>query len=205
VTIPATDWYANLRLAIFSMNADHWDLGESWWAKARDDVLDIGREFGIREAVIIPAAAAVSPGIRWTATLQNLRRLCRALPGPMPSGPGAGLEVPYGYRHCERAWAILTGSDPGDVLAGQKVTALARNLAGDLSVACVDRHILAAASGGRLAKATASQKEAISAVLARLGLERQLAGQPPVPAAAIQAALWLRRNSERSVCEWTPA
>ncbi len=170
-------------------------LGASlWWSWAQADLRVLADLAGVDNDRMCYAVAAASPGVPWSACLQNIRVLigARAAGRPLPSGPGCGLEIPVGRRHVEKAWAILGGGDVA-LCRGPKVEALAANLRGDLSVVAVDRHMTMIATGGE-------SRQVGKAECLRIGVMFVTAASASgVQPAVAMAALWLRRNTTRAV------
>lgn len=112
------------------------------------------------------------------------------LNAPMPKGPGCGLEVPFGYRQVEKAWSMLHGK--GATAKGPQVEAYERNLAGDLSVVTVDRHVTLIATAGAAKQVSLSQVKAIKVAL------KSMAAMRGIEPAVVQAAMWMRRDERRN-------
>jgi len=175
----------NLLAAINALSADDVAEGKLWWPRAADEVAWLATFYGVAFERVAYAAAALSPGLRWTATLDTLRLLldARAAGAAMPTGSG---HLTFGYRDRTKAWAILTESQSQISLCrGPKVEAVAANLLGDLDQVAVDRHVVRAATGREdLRQASPSAMRKIAGAVRLLAVVRGL--RP----AELQAAIW---------------
>jgi hypothetical protein len=175
----------NLLTAINALSEDDVAEGKLWWPRAADEVAWLANFYDVAFERLAYAAAALSPGLRWTATLDALRMLldARAAGAAMPTGSG---HLTFGYRDRAKAWAILTESQSQISLCrGPKVEAIAANLLGDLDQVAVDRHVVRAATGREdLRQVSPSAMRRIAAAVRLLAVVRGL--RP----AELQAAIW---------------
>lgn len=157
--------------------------GERWYPQAAAEL-----EVRIARPYLVPferacwAAAAISPGLSWPATITALQLLVDAHDAGEPF-PRTGIQATFGFRGHERAWRILTTDvDPTSVARGPKVEAFASNLLGDYQPVVVDRHLARAAGLDR--QPNRSEYDRIARALATVALTMSL--RP----AHLQAALW---------------
>lgn len=190
----ATGSFDNVWAEVRSVTRDEALAASCWWIAAQADVSVLAGLAGVEYDRMCFAVAAVSPGIPWSACLQNVRVLIEARAGgrPLPSGPGCGLEIPVGRRHVEKAWEIIGGGDVA-LCRGPKVEALAANLRGDLSAVAIDRHMTMIATGGESRQVGRVECLRIGTMFATAAFASGV--QPAVA----MAALWLRRNTTRAV------
>lgn len=132
-------------------------VGRSWYPAAAHQLREIFDEFHLDAWLpraggsgdwgrFVSAAACISPGLSWDATLSGLRILVAAAKAEEPTYPRKGLHTTFGWRGYDRAWALLTSTiSVGEVAHGPKVEAFANNLLGDLGAVTIDRHICRAA------------------------------------------------------------
>lgn len=182
---------ANLARAASELTPEDWDEGRLWWPRACDEVNWLAGHYGVPYRTLTYAAAALSPGLRWEATLDTLRDLLDARAAGEPTFPRTG-HATFGWRDRRKAWAILTGGrDAWQACRGPKVEAVAANLLGDLNAVAVDRHIVRAA--------TASDRRQVSPPASAKIAEavRVLAVVRGVRPAALQAALWVHSTRVR--------
>jgi hypothetical protein len=174
---------ANLSRAASSLTPDDVAEGRLWWVRARDEVAWLAEFYGLPFERVAYAAAALSPGLRWEATLDTLRMLldAHAAGAPMPRSVG---HLTFGHRDREKAWGILAGG-ASTLCRGPKVEAVAANLLGDLNAVAVDRHIVRAATGS-------DRRQVSPATTAKIaGALRLLAAIRGMRPAELQAALWV--------------
>jgi hypothetical protein len=80
--------------------------------------------------------AAMSPMMTWRSNLDVAGRLIALHAGGRKRAPAKGYGLGANVR---KAWAILCGADPAEVLTGPKVRAFFANIAGDPAAVTVDR------------------------------------------------------------------
>lgn len=161
--------------------------GAEWWIIAREDVAELADRHGVRYRTCALAAAALSPGLRWDATLEVLGMLLDARAAGATEFPVIRSgHLTFGHRDRAKAWAILTGGPEAEArCSGPKVTAIAANLLGDMERVAVDRHVIRAATGTDQRQVSPAQLGRIEAAVQVLAYARGVAP------AALQAALWL--------------
>lgn len=177
---------ANLAREVDKLTPDDLANGAVWWKLAVLDVAWLASHYGVPYERVAYATAAVSPGLRWRATVDIVQMLldARAAGAEMPSDRG---HMTFGLRDRRKAWRILAGDDAKALCRGPKVEAMAANLLGDLSAVCVDRHIIRAATGSDRRQVSPATSRKIADAL------RLLAGIRGVAPAELQAALWVAR------------
>lgn len=184
---------ANLARAVDRLDEIDVAEGRIWWPRAAAEIAWLADVHGMPFRTLAYAAAALSPGLRWEATLEALRLLLDARAAGEPSYPRGVGHLTFGYRDRAKAWAILTGGrDAWQVCRGPKVEAVAANLLGDLEAVAVDRHIVRAATGS-------DRRQVSPAGAAKIaGAVRLLAVIRGIRPAELQAALWVHSaRSER--------
>lgn len=177
---------AVLASAVDALTPQALEAGRTWWRVARVEVDALATRYGVPYRTCALAAAALSPGLRWHATLEVLAMLLDARRQGAVDFPRGIGHLTFGYRDRHKAWRILNdGPEAEAECSGPKVTAIAANLLGDLSRVAVDRHVIRAATGTDLRQASPAQ-------VARIELAVQaLAVRAGVEPAELQAALWL--------------
>jgi hypothetical protein len=178
---------ANIAREVDRLTPDDLAEGRLWWPRARDEVAWLADYYRVPFRRLAHAAAALSPGLRWTKTLDVLRLLLDARAAGEPTYPRTG-DATFGFRDRQKAWAILAGGEGSGLCRGPKVEAVLANLLGDLDAVAVDRHIVRAATGSdrRQVSPAASTKIA--------GAMRLLASIRGMRPAELQAALWVARS-----------
>jgi hypothetical protein len=174
---------ANLALAADALTPDEIAEGRLWWPRAQDEIDWLARSYGLPFERVAQAAAALSPGLRWEATLDVLTMLLDARAAGEPSYPRGTGHLTFGYRDRAKAWGILAGEIAA--CRGPKVEAIAANLLGDLDAVAVDRHVVRVATGSDRRQVSPATMRRIAAALALLAVIRGL--RP----AELQAALWV--------------
>lgn len=167
------------------------DLAEGleWYRKARAEGRALGRTLHCGVGVI----AALSPMQAWDVNIDLANRLAElhAAGEPMPTSG-------YGFRaNAAKAWAILDGARPLDILGGDKVRSFYRNMLGCSHSVTVDRWAVRIALGdpshnGKVPNGEYEpMAQAFRNVAARLGITAQ----------HLQAAtwIWIRREHGRTV------
>ncbi len=186
IAVDPRAYTTNLAVAAYRLTAVDIAEGRLWWPRAADEVAWLARQYDVPFRRLAHAAAALSPGLRWTATFEALVLLLDARRAGEPDYPRGIGHLTFGYRDRAKAWAILTTSaDPTSLCRGPKVTAVVANLLGDLSVVAVDRHIVRAATGSDRRQVSPVSLRRIGDALALLAVLRGL--RP----AELQAALWV--------------
>lgn len=191
-TLPPAGFAANLARAADQLTPDDLAEGRLWWPRATDEVAWLAGHYRVPFRMLAYAAAAVSPGLRWEATLDVLRDLLDARAAGAPTFPRTG-HATFGFRDRAKAWAILEGGpDAWQRCSGPKVEAVAANLLGDLDAVAVDRHIVRAATGSDRRQVAPATAVKIAGAVRLLAVIRGL--RP----AELQAALWVHSSkSER--------
>jgi hypothetical protein len=120
--------------------------GLDWYERART----FARSLGLADETGAGVVAALSPMNGWSANMTLARGLTeRYLAGEAMPTSGFGLR-----GNVLKAWRILDGQDPLDVLRGQKVTAFYANIMGDPNAVTVER--------GPSSRRTSRQKRRVS-------------------------------------------
>lgn len=165
-----------------SLDAGALDAGRHWYREAQWRLRGIADANDIPTPIVIAAAAALSPGLRWERVLWLLRVLIEAqqIGAPIPRGGDAT----FGFRDRQKAWEILRTGDTTHC-RGDKVEAFRRALGGDMTAVVVDRHLIRLATGRDVVKSmTTNDKGRIRAALWTIAWSMR--EQP----AHLQAALW---------------
>lgn len=119
--------------------------GEYWYYDARVWCAKHARHWDMPVQSVCGVVAALSPGLRWEANLQDANTLIAAVTRS-ESRPMVGV---YGTRNRDRAWLIASGESPLSILGGQKVLSFYHNILDphDASHVTIDRHAYCLAHG----------------------------------------------------------
>ena len=111
--------------------------GARWYGRGRAVVRRLSREYGATEHRTAAVVAALSPRVRWAQNVEYAETMLSFWNtgiwriGILPN-------VPVFSANRDKAWRVLLGERPLEVLGGPKVRAFYRNLTGDLSCVTVD-------------------------------------------------------------------
>jgi len=184
-----TDYDANIRAAYDAATPDDLAQGLAWYRNARRE----GRAVGPTLHKGVGVIAALSPMQAWDTNIELAHKLAATHRAGLPM-PTSG----YGFkRNTAKAWRILSGERPLDVLSGDKVRSFYRNMLGCADSVTVDRWAVRIALGDPQHSGTvprgeyAPMSEAFRRVAADLGMT----------ARELQAAtwVWIRREHGRTV------
>jgi hypothetical protein len=117
--------------------------GGLWYARGRRFALYVARTYHVSLEQAAGVTAALSPRKPWRENKRLAILSCKAHAANMKPGDVAL----HTLANVRKAWAILDGVAPLDVLGGAKVRAFYRNLTGDLSAVTVDAWAMRAADG----------------------------------------------------------
>lgn len=165
--------------------------GSMWYDGAMVSLKHLSTRYEVGYQRVVYAAATLSPGLRWPATLELLELLLVALRDDQPM-PRTG-HATFGFRPREKAWLILKTGNTG-LCRGLKVKAFAQALLGDRTAVVVDRHLLDLSgvngtSSDRRRQPTPRQRVAIADAVSALSVA---AG---VSARDATAALWIKATA----------
>jgi hypothetical protein len=159
--------------------------GRLWYPHESWRLTRLGQTYGIPAPVVIHAAAALTPGLRWERTMLVLGNMLDAYSVGARTWPRGG-DATFGYRDREKAWEILRTGNLR-LCSGQKVVPFAAALSGDLDAVVVDRHLVWLATG-------ADVRQVGPAAMARIAAGvRVLAWSYGMAPRDVQAALWALR------------
>jgi hypothetical protein len=177
------EYRANIAAAFERATADDLAQGLEWYGLAADIANDLARGYGHDTETVAGVIAALSPMMTWRTNIGSARALidrhAHSLPYP---DAGYGLQ-----RNVAKAWAILEGADPLDVLGGLKVRAFYANILGDPLAVTVDRWAVRIAYGDPAHPGTVTARE--YHVIA--DAFRDAAAQLGITARDLQAATWV--------------
>lgn len=179
----------NIRAAFDAATDDDLAKGLAWYANARRE----GRALGATVHRGVGVIAALSPLQAWDTNINLAHKLAKL--------HAAGEAMPttgYGFkRNTAKAWAILNGARPLDVLSGPKVRAFYRNMLGDPHSVTVDRWAMRIAVGDPKHDGLVPPKEYAPIAEAF----RRVAADLGIAPRDLQAATWthFRRQHARSV------
>jgi len=179
---------AALWAAVRDVSPSECHAGSQWYDKAFAELCLLGLKYGIGPRVMVCAAATLSPGLRWTATVELLERLLIAHRDG-ESMPRNG-HATFGFRPRERAWQIIRTGIASS--RGVKVEAFAAALLGDTDAVVVDRHLIDAAGLGgtdRRRSISAAQRRRVADTV------RSFAAVLGVTPRDLTTALWLRATA----------
>jgi len=182
------DYEANIEAAWAASTDADLAEGLDWYRKARGEGRKLGRTLHRGVGVI----AALSPMTAWDTNIEQANKLAavHAAGEPMPTEG-------YGFtRNTVKAWRILEGERPLDVLGGDKVRSFYRNMLGCDHSVTIDRWAVRIALGDpRHSGAVPSgQYEAMANAF------RAVAARLDIGAHQLQAAtwVWIRREHGRT-------
>lgn len=177
---------ANLMVAVKALTPEDLNAGRAWYPAQSRRLAAIAAEYGVTFEQAAYAAAALSPGLSWDATIETLLLLLDARQAGDADFPRGRGHLTFGYRDRAKAWAILSSAahNMSELCRGPKVEAIAAALLGDLNAVPVDRHIVRAATASEVRQVSPATTGKIAASVSILALARGL--RP----AELQAALW---------------
>jgi hypothetical protein len=166
--------------------------GLDWYVRART----FAQSLGLSDRTGAGVVAALSPMNGWSANMTLARGLTeRYLSGePMPTR-GFGLNA-----NVRKAWRILDGEDPGDVLSGQKVRAFFANIMGDPDAVTVDRWAARIARGNPADRGTVTARQYVDMAAAY----REAAERVGVTPRDLQAAVWTHYRNRHARAVFAP-
>ncbi|MFZ2738252.1 MAG: hypothetical protein WAY02_08475 [Burkholderiaceae bacterium] len=182
-------------LAIYdSSDAETRRAGAEWYAVAHDDCAALARDLGLPAISVIGAAAAISPGMRWSLTIAHVGMLHKAMRNRQRH-----VVPTYRALFTARARAILRGELPEDVLRGPKVIAFYRSIRarGDCSDVVVDGHAWNIALGtiGPIRNNVTAPRLTDRRYRTCAELYRQAGAARGVTAGAMQATTWIQHRA----------
>jgi hypothetical protein len=124
--------------------------GKSWYSRARDIAETLGSRYGIETFQACGIIAALSPGRYWEKNIEDSETLISAYQAGA-RGSDLPLVGTYGRQNVVKSVAILNGSQPLDVLGGNKVRNFYSNILNPAneSPVTIDRHAKCCAYGVR--------------------------------------------------------
>jgi len=168
-------------IAAWHAASPHHAEGRAWYPNAWQWCADLASEQGYDTWQVAGALAALSPMRGWE---DNLRLAELAVRAHKAGQHWTDVTLSFAANNW-KAWAILDGDNPLDVLGGDKVRAFYRAIMGDDSAVCVDRWAYRIARPDRPYTTPTARQYARLADAYRLAAEAL--GQPP---ATVQAATW---------------
>jgi hypothetical protein len=179
---------ANIEAAWAASTESDLARGLEWYRQARSE----GRALGRTVAQGVGVIAALSPMQAWDTNIELAYKLAAT--------HAAGKSMPtrgYGFKkNTAKAWRILNGERPLDVLGGDKVRSFYRNMLGCADSVTVDRWAVRIALGDPQHSGTvpSGQYAAMSDAF------RRVAARHGVTARDLQAAtwIWIRREHGRT-------
>lgn len=174
--------YIRLWRAASELTTDDWEAGRAWYPKAIVHLESEADHWRLEYARVAYAAAVLSPGLSWRATMEVLHLLLwtRAQGKPLPIGEG---HMTFGARDRRKAWALLDAEEPEEYVSGPKVAPFAMALLGATDVAVVDRHIIRIATGVDTALGPSAMDMIAASLMTIAWAKRE-------PTTVVQAALW---------------
>ena len=189
------NYQANIKREWHKATAEDLEQGLAWYGIAND----FARAFAASDVITREQAAgviaAMSPMMSWGTNIHVARRLItRYLLGEAEPTEGFGLK-----RNVAKAWRILRGEDPLNVLSGDKVRAFYSNIIGDPTAVTVDRWAARAARGNPDDAGTVTKREYREIADAY----RAAAADLDISARDLQAAVWVayRRQHARATLD----
>lgn len=158
----------------------------TWYDDAKAKIDGIAKETGIDSDKLTAVAAALSPNNKWSTNINDVKKWARAFKaGTLTENTPAGT---YGLNR-KKAFRILNGEAPLEVLKGPKVTAFYKALSGE-DVPVIDFHMANILRGEGYK--TTSQTGNVSAKQYQELADKlvSLAKEAGVPVREYQATLW---------------
>ena len=162
--------------------------GMQWYPAAHHDVNSIARRVGRDTRIIAGVVAALSPNVWWERCLQDAETLAAGF------NDGRAIEdisVTTYHGNREKAWRILQGEEPQDIVRGPKVSAFYRNLLGDWSVPTIDTHAINAWHGRRVVGSNLKLRNRVTTFRKVTADYTRAAATHGVTPAEFQAVLWI--------------
>jgi hypothetical protein len=178
-----TDYAANIEQAFRASSAEDLAQGLEWYGLAASYAAATADGTPYSHEQVAGVIAAMSPMMTWRSNLDVARRIiARHADGLDAPAAGYGLK-----RNVLKAWAILDGAEPLDVLGGLKVRSFFANIVGDSHAVTVDRW------AARIARADATDAGLVSAKQYReiTAAYREAAANLDVTPRDLQAAVWV--------------
>lgn len=179
--------YARRVEAVMAMaRPEHVEQGKAWYADAQAFCKRVAGETGFSAYQVAGVVAALSPRNRWARNLHDAEAYCRA------ARDGQPMPVACTFTSNRlKAWRILHGEAPFDVLSGLKVRSFIANILGSEEAVTVDVWALRAAAPSITAP-TEKQYREIAEAFRRVGAKF---GLSPM---ACQAAAWVALRGSAS-------
>lgn len=130
----------NLATQAFSRNPSRAYHAANWYEDAGRVCSEWDTDFSLSPNTSAGVVAALSPLNTWDLQVRDTPAILEAFQNGRKL-PGVGF-----FSNKDKALRILQGEVTLDVLGGDKVRAFYRNLTGDTSAVCIDRHALAIAA-----------------------------------------------------------
>lgn len=185
ITIPDHDVMVQNILDVYnSANVDQFLSGQEWYGDSFRIVAALADQYGYSRSIVAGVIAAVSPLNSWGHNIN--------LAGRIIARHAQGIPVTDGYlkNGLEKANAILSGSNPEDVLKSNKIRNFYFSIltAGLTSAVCVDRHAYSIATGVRTTDVPSMTDKRYNAIA---DAYREAAVILHVDAAIVQAITWV--------------
>lgn len=112
--------------------------GKEWYKQACRYATAIAIEYNCEFSAVVGVIAALSPNVRWETNVQAAEELVKAYTLDIDIET---IRLPCYRANVNKAWMIINGSDPLEVLGGNKVRAFYGCIMGlDNTSVCVDAH-----------------------------------------------------------------
>lgn len=170
--------------------------GREWYALESERCRAWGARHGLTRVQVAGAAAAISPGMRWSLVFSYLEAL--------RVDPSASVPT-YSREFVRRAVHCLNGGDPREALSGPKVTAFYDLLAGGSGGVVIDRHAFDICRGVKAGVREGGQDGQVTPSRYRLAARAyreaaEVLGETPH---AVQATTWIHwRRAHGARVEW---
>lgn len=115
--------------------------GESWYPSALRFARSLAVRYGVPVHTVVGIIAVLSPGMDWERNKAEAEQCLLTKAGKAHWGVYSSVKP--------KLLALLSGSDPLEVISGPKVTAFYRAIMGDTEAVVIDRHAKCAALGIR--------------------------------------------------------
>lgn len=171
----------NILLAYDASSADDLAQGLQWYGLAYELAAGLaGSDYDHETCAGV--IAAMSPMMNWASNIRVARALVERHRDELPM-PTAGFGL---GRNVAKAWRILEGEDPTEVLSGLKVRAFYANILGDPDAVTVDRWAARIARNDYTDKGLVTTREYREIADAY----REAAAMRGISARDLQAAVW---------------
>jgi hypothetical protein len=121
--------------------------GRAWYSQAYQYTTRLAAKYNCEIPAVAGVIAALSPNTRWETNVHAAEELVKAYTYDIPL---TSLALPCYKANVLKAWSIINGESPLDVLGGNKVRSFYACIMGSKEDVCVDGHAYSIWYGRRL-------------------------------------------------------